>query len=61
MGDARTIAAWLSGYFHGKRNNLTVDLQAVESAADRVQSYCYDQTNWGMPVMKAIEQLNKQK
>lgn len=57
IGNAKTSAAWLSGYYHGKNNSLTIDLQAVEAMAEKVQSYCYEQKNWEVPVIEAIARL----
>ena len=57
VGTPRTIAAWLSGYYNAKRNNLTIDLQNVEAIADKIQFYCEKESNWKVPVMQAIEQL----
>lgn len=57
VGNPRTIAAWLSGYYSAKRNDLTVDLQALQALGDRVQSYCGEQSNWKVPLMQAIERL----
>lgn len=51
------IAAWLSGYYNAKRDNLTIDLQNVEATADKIQFYCENQSNWEVPVMQAIERL----
>lgn len=60
-GNTRTLAAWFSGYYSAKRNNLVVDLQAVEAVAQKVQEYCENQSNWKVPVMQAIEQLGARK
>jgi acid stress chaperone HdeB len=30
IGQPRTVAAWLSGYYHGKKNSTSVDKQAFE-------------------------------
>jgi acid stress chaperone HdeB len=51
------LAAWLSGYYNAKRNNLMVDLQTLEENATKVQNYCYDEKNFKVPVMKAVEQV----
>ena len=61
IGSARTLAAWLSGYYNAKRNNLVIDLQAVEAMADKVKLYCENEDNWKVPVMQAIEQLGTSK
>src|SRR5215813_13593223 len=49
------LAAWLSGYYNAKRNNRIVDLQALEENMNKVQNYCYDEKNFKVPVMKAVE------
>src|SRR6476646_2271397 len=36
IGNPRMIAAWLSGYYNAKRDNLTIDLQNVEATADKI-------------------------
>jgi acid stress chaperone HdeB len=61
VGSPRMIAAWLSGYYNAKRNNLTIDLQNVEAMADKVEFYCENQNNWAVPVMQAIERLSTSK
>jgi hypothetical protein len=35
------ITAWLSGYYHGTRRDMTVDLQALIADADKVEAYCF--------------------
>ena len=57
VANPRILAAWLSGYYNAKRNNLTIDLQNVEAAADKIQFFCDNQSNWKVPVMQAIERL----
>jgi hypothetical protein len=32
---------WLSGYFHGKRGDTTIDTQKLIADADAVESYCF--------------------
>jgi acid stress chaperone HdeB len=51
------LAAWISGYYNGKRNNVMVDLQTLEENATKVQNYCYDEKNFKVPVMKAVERV----
>ena len=57
ISEPRLIAAWLSGYYNAKRNNLMVDLQTLEENATKVQNYCYDEKNFKVPVMKAVERV----
>jgi acid stress chaperone HdeB len=51
------LAAWLSGYYNAKRNNRIVDLQTLEENATKLKNYCYDEKNFKVPVMKAVEQV----
>jgi HdeA/HdeB family len=51
------LAAWLSGYYNAKRNNVMVDLQTLEENATKVQNYCYNEKNFKVPVMKAVERV----
>jgi len=49
------LAAWISGYYNAKRNNRILDLRAFEENMNKVQSYCYDEKNFKMPIMEAVE------
>jgi len=40
--DSKFLTIWMSGYFHGARNNLVVDTSAMKKNADEVLSYCLD-------------------
>ena len=51
------VAAWISGYYHAKRNNRTLDLEAFEENMNKVQNYCYDEKNSKVPVMEAVERV----
>ena len=53
VGNPRFIAVWLSGFHAGKRNNPVVDIQTMESNADRVSAYC--DSNRKMVLMQAVE------
>jgi HdeA/HdeB family len=57
ISNPNMIAAWMSGYYNAKRNSRVVDLQALEENVSKLQKYCYDEKNFKVPVMKAIEQL----
>ena len=48
------IAAWLSGYSHAKRTNLTIDLESFEENVNKLTNYCYDEKNFKVPIMEAI-------
>jgi hypothetical protein len=49
------VAAWISGYYHAKHNNRTLDLEAFEKNTNKVESYCSDEKNSKVPVMEAVE------
>src|SRR5215470_9538128 len=51
------IAAWLSGYYSAKRNNTIIDLETLEDNVNKVKNYCYDEKNFKVPIMKAVEQV----
>ena len=47
------IVAWLSGYYHGTRGDMMVDLQALIADADKVEAYCF--TKPEVPLLQAIK------
>jgi acid stress chaperone HdeB len=49
------IAIWLSGYYHGKRGDTTLDTQSLIANARKVQTYCG--RNPQTPVLQAVETL----
>ena len=51
----KNIAIWLSGYYHGKRGETTVDTQQLAGYAKRVEDYC--RHNPETLVMQAVETL----
>jgi len=51
------IAAWLSGYYHAKRNDLTIDVQRVQENVNALEKYCYQENNFKVPLMQAIEKV----
>ena len=55
MGAPRTVAAWLSGFYNGKRNNALIDTQKFQANLNNLEKFCYDEKNFSIPVMQAIE------
>ncbi|MEA2997893.1 MAG: hypothetical protein QOG74_3442 [Alphaproteobacteria bacterium] len=51
--DPRNIAIWISGYYHGKRDNTLVDTQQLAAYADKVKSFCLQKPQ--ATVMQAVE------
>ena len=44
LGSPRTVAAWLSGYYHGKKDSTTIDKQNFEIESERADKFL---PNWG--------------
>ncbi len=38
--DPQNIAIWLSGYYHGRRNDTTVDTLELAAYQQKVKDYC---------------------
>ena len=51
------VAAWLSGYYNAKRNKTIINLDTFEDSVSKVQNYCYDEKNFKVPIMKAVERV----
>jgi acid stress chaperone HdeB len=49
------IAIWLSGYYHGKRGDTTLETQSLVANARKLQTYCG--RNPQTTVMQAVETL----
>jgi len=49
----QNIAIWLSGYYHGKRGDTTLDTQTLVANAKKVRDYCF--RNRQKLVMEAVE------
>jgi acid stress chaperone HdeB len=53
--DPQNIAIWLSGYYHGKRDNTLVDTQQLADNLRKIKNYCNLHTQ--ETVMKAVESV----
>ena len=51
----QNIAIWLSGYYHGKRGDTTLETQALIANAKKVRDYCF--RNPQTLVMDAVEKV----
>jgi acid stress chaperone HdeB len=51
------IANWLSGYYHAKRNNWIINVESFEDNVSKLTNYCYDEKNFKVPLMEAIERV----
>jgi acid stress chaperone HdeB len=54
--NVRTFAAWLSGFYSGKRDKTILNPEVFEADLSRLEAFCYNQKNFSIPVMQAIEQ-----
>ena len=57
--DPQNIATWLSGYYHGQRNDTSVDVQELATYLQKVKDYC--NLNPQVRVMEAVETMLKVK
>ena len=57
VGEPRTVGAWLSGFYNGKHDLQVVDFQAFQGNLSKLQTFCYDEKNFSIPVVVAIEQI----
>jgi acid stress chaperone HdeB len=51
--DPQNIAIWLSGYYHGKRDNTFVDTQQLAANTEKIKTYCRLKPD--VTVMQAVE------
>jgi len=57
VGPPRLIAAWLSGFYNGKRDNRIINAQTFQANLSKLERFCYQEKNFKLPVMQAVEQL----
>ena len=55
VADPKVIAAWLNGYFHGRRADTMVDTQKLNADADEVEKFCFK--NPQAPLMQSVESI----
>jgi acid stress chaperone HdeB len=56
VAEPEQIAIWLSGYYHGKRNSTTIDVQQFKDYARKVRAYCLYNDKGGT-LMDAVEKV----
>ena len=61
IGEPRTTAIWLNGYYHGKVGSTTIDTQQSEAIFGELMHYCRTGENGKVLVMQALERLMKPK
>jgi len=55
ISDPKMTAAWLSGFYNGKRNKTVIDKQTFEANLTKLVNFCNDGKNGQVPVMQAID------
>jgi len=55
--DTRSLSMWLGGFYNGKRNTTTVDVQKMKDSADKLARFCRQNANLKVPVMDAVERV----
>jgi acid stress chaperone HdeB len=53
ISNPQNIAIWMSGYYHGKRGDTTLETQALVANAKKVRDYC--RRNPQTLLMEAVE------
>ena len=53
----RLVAIWLNGYYAGKRDIPTINIQALEKNTKEIERFCTKVDNLELPLMQAIEKV----
>ena len=53
----RQIAAWVSGFYNGKRDNSIIDVQKFQANLNKIERFCKDDKNFDVMLLKAVEQV----
>ena len=51
------VAIWLSGYYAGKRQIPTINIQALEKNTKEIERFCKKVDNLEVPLMQAVEMV----
>jgi acid stress chaperone HdeB len=49
------LSVWLSGFDHGKRGDVVIDMQQLVANTDKLEDYCLK--NPDVPVMQAVDTI----
>ena len=47
----------MSGFYNAKKDNTVVDLQGFEANLNKMEKFCYNEKNFSVPLMQAVEQV----
>jgi acid stress chaperone HdeB len=57
IGPSRTTAAWFSGFYHGKQDKQIIDMSTLETNLSKLERFCYEEKNFNVPVLRAIDTI----
>ncbi len=55
VADPRDISIWLSGYYNGKRDNTTLDIERFKNYSEKLRTFC--RGNLTMHIMDAAQKV----
>jgi len=55
--NSQNLSIWLSGYYHGKRGDPVMDVQAWKDSGEKMRRFCLQNSNAKVPVMDAVERV----
>jgi len=61
IGEPRTTAVWLNGYYHGKNGSTIIDTQQSEAIFGDLMNFCRTGENGKLLVMQVLDRLMKRK
>lgn len=59
VADSRSVTIWLSGFYHGARNNTLFDVNALQKNSQDLMDYCLSNPN--VILMNAVKNLFEKK
>lgn len=57
MRGADQVPIWLSGYYHGRKSDPSLDVEQLKENIRKVQRICTVSENWQRPVMDVIADI----
>ena len=61
IGEPRSVAMWLNGYYHGKFGSTIIDMQQSEDLFGDLMEFCRTEDNGKLLVMQVLDRLIKRK
>jgi len=61
MRGADQVPIWLSGYYHGRKNDPSLDIEQLKENTRKVEGICTLSENWQRPIMDVIADIESKK